>query len=213
MRWIRILRNQLLVIWIISTSLYVFFDSDRVSKFIQSLLSKLGVQISYAVTLSTTETVAAIFITTVSLTLATIYIRRLSPPITKAILERQKTNTSKTTTTSSVLAERYLAKGYLSSLLCSSGMVLLAMTAIYIGDFSTTILCVIAALLINTDRLLTEFRVRRGYFGSNMDEAIELIAFAIKEREREGGPPNTTHIVRNRSHQEDRVGAELEGAR
>ncbi len=58
-------------------------------------------------------------------------------------------------------------------------------------DIGAGILCVVLATMIIAHFLLTNFRVRRGYFGCNPEEALELINYIIEKTNKDGHPPGS----------------------
>lgn len=67
------------------------------------------------------------------------------------------------------------------------------------GEIQTVIICAIAWLLLSLHLLVTIYRVRRGYFGSNAAEITELISFIIQSSKRRQPPDGTPLSVRLRS--------------
>ncbi len=104
---------------------------------------------------------------------------------------------------SSILTERFLAKSGQSAVLDGAVLLIFGIFAIHINEYGAGVCCVGLGLLVLAHRALTELRVQKGFFGANMDEAIELIEFALKEQDKTGGPPtkrvSRPYVVEDRS--------------
>jgi uncharacterized membrane protein YciS (DUF1049 family) len=60
-----------------------------------------------------------------------------------------------------------------------------------VGETSGAILSLVGGCIVVAHLILTRYRVSRGLFGSNAQEATELIQFIVRCTHRSGGPPGT----------------------
>ncbi len=90
-----------------------------------------------------------------------------------------------------VVTKQFLAQSGRTSYLCSLPLLALALGAEYAGDVVALCTCLCLAGVLIAHGVVTEYRVRRGVFGSNFDEAVELIEFILKENDKGRGPPGT----------------------
>jgi hypothetical protein len=68
-------------------------------------------------------------------------------------------------------------------------LIVISAVALRSGDLAATVICFgcgIASLLYG---LFTRLRVRRGYFGSNPAEALEIIGYIVEHFHETGKPP------------------------
>lgn len=90
------------------------------------------------------------------------------------------------------VTQQFLAQSGRTSYLCGFPLLALALGAqLYGGDVVASGTCLCLALVLIAHRVVTEYRVRRGIFGSNFDEAVELIEFILEENDKGRGPPGT----------------------
>jgi hypothetical protein len=90
-----------------------------------------------------------------------------------------------------VVTKQFLAQSGRTSYLCTLPLGALALGAGYAGDVVALCTCLCLAGVLTAHGVVTEYRVRRGVFGSNFDEAVELIEFILKENDKGRGPPGT----------------------
>jgi hypothetical protein len=109
---------------------------------------------------------------------------------------------------SDVLTENYVHELNDGSIIALLIVLIVASIAIWMRDTGIIVLSTMIASMLFAHTALTEFRVARGYFGTNPAEASELIAY-IAAKHREGDTPPGTRVARAHSpadpSDEDRV--------
>ena len=130
---------------------------------------------------------------------------RLADRIERSIPDKRKANRQRKSL-SDVLSDQYLSDSAQSSVLTGLVLLMFGGLAIFIREYSASVVCLLLGLALLSHNWLTAYRVRRGYFGANMPEAIELIEFAVREHDRTGAPPPSKRIF----HPYDRETASAE---
>lgn len=114
------------------------------------------------------------------------------------------------------IGQLFLLSGQTQVILSSITLVVLTgWTSIVERDLVLTILASSCLIGVISHRLLTELRVRRGWFGENKIEAEELLSFITKKGRAGGLPPGTTALARPSTSTRSVVRSEdvAEGAR
>ncbi|WP_142252425.1 hypothetical protein [Bradyrhizobium sp. UNPF46] len=111
---------------------------------------------------------------------------------------------------SDVLTENYVHEANDRSILALLILLIVASTAIWMRDSGIIILSSGIAFLFFLQTTLTEYRVSRGYFGTNRAEALELISFIARKHHDGEAPPGTKvgkSVIRDEAQGLSSVGA------
>jgi len=90
---------------------------------------------------------------------------------------------------SDAVSANYASDIWLQSLSAGCGLLILSLIATYLLEFSTAILSIFLGIAVFGHIGLTNLRVRNGSFGSNAQEAEEIISYLLDRHQQTGRPP------------------------
>jgi hypothetical protein len=116
---------------------------------------------------------------------------------------------------SQVVVENYIAEIQRRSFPAIGFCSIIGLASAYVGEWSAAAAAVAVATMFLLHVWITRYRISKGIFGSNGEEAAELIGFIIKHTDEHGRPPGSklsTPYLRRRSAKEI-IQADVAGAR
>jgi hypothetical protein len=89
------------------------------------------------------------------------------------------------------IADIYFEAAYPKAIACFGGLGAFALLAWHLNDFAGAALIIFLMTAVFTNLSIIKVRIDQGYFGSTADDAVELILFILRSKNKSKLPPGT----------------------